>query len=313
MKLLFLSLCLAVSLSSFAQTVTEYQLNSSSQAGNVCTAPDGATWFADAPANKIGRIDSLGNKVEYTIPTVNSGPVGCAFGPADGLLYFAEQNTHKAAILNPATKVFQEYRIAPPNSGLAGVVFDAAGVLNIMVSGSSAIQRMQTDGTFLPVIQLATGRWPHGPALCDGDIWFAENTANRVAKLTVSGAVTEKVLPQSSSKPFAVTCASDGAYFTENATTVNKIGRINTTTLAITQWKIPSSGSNPMGITTGSDSNIYFAESTTDKIAMLPGGGGVITEYLIPTTNALPNKVTTNGNCIWFSERGAPQIGALCF
>jgi len=48
--------------------------------------------------------------------------------------------------------------------------------------------------------------------------------------MTLAGVVTEYVLPQLNSKPFVITTAPDGnLYFTEPA--VNKIGRINLTTL----------------------------------------------------------------------------------
>jgi virginiamycin B lyase len=195
-----------------AQTIKEFPLPA--QAGNVCVSPTNSNlvWFT--MANTMSSMDSIGNVTSYTIPTPNSGPVGCAFG-SDGLLYFGEQSGLKIASLDTSSGIFREFPIAAPNNGIAGVIFDANGILNIMVAGSSAIQRMQTNGSFLSPITLGGGQWPHGPALCGGYVWFVENTANRIARLTPSGGVTEALLPQSSSKPFSVTCIAELPYFTE--------------------------------------------------------------------------------------------------
>jgi streptogramin lyase len=328
--------------STFAQSVTEFPLtNPKEQAGNVCYVPAGSTqnsslsnlalqrfvaadgfvWFTDAPANSIGRMDPFGNITKYAIPTANSGPVGCAFGPSDGLLYFAEQSVvpAKVATLDPASDprapVIREFPMPAPNDGAAGVVFDANGILNIMNSKSSAIHRMRTNGTFLSPIRLAAGRWPHGPALCGGKVIFAENTANRFASLTTAGVVVEKALPQANSKPFAFTCGGDGmAYGTENG--VGKIVKVNpATTTLVKQFAILSGpASAPMGIGTGFDGNLYFANSQSNTIGKLTVGttGTLLPEIAIPIAGALPNKVTpcfTSGIC--FSQRGTSGIGVL--
>jgi virginiamycin B lyase len=328
--------------SSFAQSIAEFPLPvSTDQAGNVCAvsagathnpslsnlalqrliAADGFVWFTDAPANSIGRMDPFGKVTEYPIPTSNSGPVGCAFGPADGLLYFAEQSVvpAKVAILDPTSSptqpVIREFPMPPPSGGAAGVAFDANGVLNIMISKNSAIQRMRTDGTFLSPIQLALGRWPHGPVLCGGKLIFAENTANRFASLSTAGVVVEKVLPQANSKPFAFTCGGDGmAYGTENA--IGKIVKVNpATTTLVKQFSILSGPTSaPMGVATGFDGNVYFANSQSNTIGELTVGtsGTLMPEISVPVPGALPNKVTpcfTNAVC--FSQRGASGIGLL--
>lgn len=337
-----LAICFLAVGSSPAQSITEFPLtHPTEQAGNVCYVPagttqntnltnvalqrfiaaDGFVWFTNTPANSIGRMDSFGNVTEYPIPTANAGPVGCAFGPSDGLLYFAEQSAvpAKVATLDPVSDprapVIREFRMPAPNGGAAGVVFDTSGVLNIMIPGSSAIQRMRTSGTFLAPIQLAAGRWPHGPTLCGGKLFFAENAANRFASLTTTGVVVERVLPQANSKPFAFTCGGDGmAYGTENA--VGKIVKVNpATTTLVKQFAILSGATSaPMGIGTGFDGNVYFANSQSNTIGELTVGttGALLPEIPVPIAGALPNKVTpcfTNGIC--FSQRGASEIGLL--
>lgn len=272
-----------------AQGITEFSLPANANAGNLCAQDTTLIWFTDDPNNAIGQMDASGNVYEYVLPTAHAGPVGCAFGP-DGRLYFAEQLVYKIGAFDPVSTTFTEWRVPAPNRNIAGVAFDAAGVLNIMVAGSSAIHRMQIDGTFLAPIQLPLGRYPHGPSLCAGNIWFAEYTANRVAVLDLSGLVTEFLLPQANSKPFQTACATDGLYFTES--NVARVGRIDPTTLAISQWNTLSLNSQPQGITAGYDGNLWLAEGNSNKLTvMLPGGTAMI-EYPVPTAKAWPNKLS---------------------
>jgi streptogramin lyase len=53
--------------------------------------PDGAVWFVEQNANKIGRISTDGVITEYPIPTISSSPCCIVAGP-DGALWFAESN-----------------------------------------------------------------------------------------------------------------------------------------------------------------------------------------------------------------------------
>src|SRR5262249_19128163 len=50
----------------------------------------------------------------------------------------------------------------------------------------------------------------------DGDLWFTENSGNRVGRITPAGAVTEFPIPTASSQPFGITAGPDGnLWFTE--------------------------------------------------------------------------------------------------
>ena len=177
-----------------------------------------------------------------------------------------------------------------------------------MASGNNAILRMTTAGVFLPKIQLSAGRYPHGPSGCpDGNVWFAEVNANRVAKVDALGYVTEILLPQGSSKPFSTACSEDGVYFTEQ---IGKIGRVNYTTLTITQWTTPNRRSRPTGIAI-SNGNVYFAETDTGKIGVMAVGGGLITEVTIPFFGVSPDKLTAGPGGVWFSQHDLAEIGVI--
>jgi virginiamycin B lyase len=60
----------------------------------IATGPDGALWFTENTANKIGRITTDGIINEYPVPTASSGPWGIVAGP-DGALWFTESGAGK--------------------------------------------------------------------------------------------------------------------------------------------------------------------------------------------------------------------------
>src|ERR1700731_2568477 len=56
---------------------------------SITAGPDGALWFTEGNANKIGRITTAGVFTEFPVPTANSFPAGITAGP-DGNLWFVE-------------------------------------------------------------------------------------------------------------------------------------------------------------------------------------------------------------------------------
>src|SRR5204862_182927 len=61
---------------------------------NIVAGPDGALWFAEYGAAKVGRITTGGQLTEFPTPTPNSQPYSLAAGP-DGALWFTENATSK--------------------------------------------------------------------------------------------------------------------------------------------------------------------------------------------------------------------------
>src|SRR5438552_612546 len=70
--------------------VSEFPLGTAPPAPQgIAAGPDGALWYTDPGANKIGRISTTGAVTEYTLPTAASDPRGIAARP-DGALWFTE-------------------------------------------------------------------------------------------------------------------------------------------------------------------------------------------------------------------------------
>ena len=102
----------------------------------------------------------------------------------------------------------------------------------------------------------------------DGALWFTEYYANKIGRITASGAFKEYDVPTSGSRPCGIAAGPDGAlWFTEYGS--NKIGRI-TTSGAFKEYLVPTAGSEPQGIAAGPDGALWFAEFDGNKIARYP-------------------------------------------
>src|SRR5262245_25653246 len=78
----------------------------------------------------------------------------------------------------------------------------------------------------------------------DGRLWFTEKDANRVARMTTAGVITEYPVPTANSAPERITAGPDGyVWFTER--NAGKIGRILGTGGAIVEFKVPGVGAAP--------------------------------------------------------------------
>lgn len=151
----------------------------------------------------------------------------------------------------------------------------------------------------IPTPQSLPGSITQGP---DGNLWFTETAANKIAKITPLGSITEYVLPTEDSRPNGIVQGPDGnLWFTEPGS--NKIGKV-TPTGAITEYPIPNA---PWHITAGPDGNLWFTgrTGTISKITI----SGVVTEYPVASTTG-PGNITqgSDGN-IWFTE--AYKVGKI--
>ncbi|HEV3083830.1 MAG TPA: DUF4214 domain-containing protein [Gemmataceae bacterium] len=143
----------------------------------------------------------------------------------------------------------------------------------------------------------------------DGNLWFTEQAANQIGRITTNGTITEFAVPTPKSQLEHITAGPDGAlWFTESGS--NRIGRI-TTDGAVTEFAIATANSSPMAIVTGSDGNLWFTETAANQIGRITPAG-LITEFAIPTKDSLPGGITAgpDGN-LWFTEGGALKIGRI--
>jgi streptogramin lyase len=154
------------------------------------------------------------------------------------------------------------------------------------------------------------GGFPLGTALgSDGNVWFTEFNADKIAKITPAGAVTEYPIPTANSQPSGIAAGPDGnLWFTETA--ANKIGKI-TPAGVITEYPIPTATSGPEGITAGPDGKLWFTEFATDRIGRITTSGAITTfKILAKNTGPLGITAGSDGN-LWFTQDDSNQIGRI--
>jgi virginiamycin B lyase len=303
-----------------AQTITEYPIpTANSNPSGITTGPDGALWFTEQGANKIGRITTAGAVAEYLIPTANSNPGGIITGP-DSALWFTEGAGKIGRITTAGT--ITEYPL-PTSGGFSrppvAITAGPDGALwfteSSLVEGG-AIGRITTTGaiTEYPVGSNETFYGiTSGP---DGALWFAAFSCGVgchggiIDRITTAGTVTQA--GTASGSPQGITAGPDGALwftFTGSFGSPNAIDRITTSGVQ-TAYPIPS-GNTPVGITAGPDGALWFTEQAASKIGRITTAG-VITEFSTPTAASQPSQIATGPDGrLWFTEQSANQIGAF--
>ena len=86
----------------------------------ITAGPDGALWFTEYYAKKIGRISTAGVITEYPVPSGKS-PAGITAEP-DGALWFAEYRGYKIGRITTAGEI-TEYPVATTSdAGRFGII-----------------------------------------------------------------------------------------------------------------------------------------------------------------------------------------------
>ncbi len=298
-----------------AATITEFAIPTpNSRPTDITAGPDGALWFTERDANKIGRITTAGAITEFAIPTAGSSPMGITAGP-DGALWFTEFNGSKIGRITTAGAI-TEFAVPGPTLGSTNVPLDitagpdgALWFTDLAFSGNftvNGIGRITTAGTITEFATPTASTLPPagitaGP---DGALWFTELDATKIGRITTGGTVTEFSLPTAGTEPAGITAGPDGAlWFTE----FERIGRI-TTGGAITEFPL-APHITPVDITAGPDGALWFTES--NKIGRITTAG-TITEFSLPTPGSFPFGISVGPDgALWFTEFNGNRIGRI--
>jgi hypothetical protein len=164
----------------------------------------------DVIKHKIVR-DARGEITEFPVPSKTVGVIqGIAAGP-DGAIWFTSREENMIRRMSPTGRFEGEFRIP-----------------------STSSDKFASNGSWPRVIAA-------GP---DGNLWFAEMAANKIARITAKGEITEFAIPTADSKPYCVATGPDQAvWFTESG--ADKIGRLDPKSGAIAEYPLPSPKSFP--------------------------------------------------------------------
>jgi streptogramin lyase len=310
---LLVALAAAASAGAAPRAVEEFSVpTAASQPSAIAAGPDGAAWFTEKAANKIGRITTAGAITEFTIPAAGSEPTAIAAGP-DGNIWFTESAGNAVARITPAG-VITQFTVPTASSNPSGISGGADGNVWFTEKAASKIARITPSGTITEFSTLFASDGPTGisPGPVDGGeaIWFVGTTGNHVGfQGLTSGVSGETTIPTPSSTPLGIAQGSDGAaWFTESA--VATVGRISFLFSSITEFPLPDG--SPAGITSGSDGALWLTIPAVSHIVRFTTAGVETDSVATPTAKSEPLGITagTEGT-IWFTEKAGNKIGRI--
>jgi streptogramin lyase len=174
-------------------------------------------------------------------------------------------------------------------------------IIALFLSTASVLAATFTE---YPIPTPGSGPWgiTSGP---DGALWFTEQRAGQIGRISTSGVVTEY---HGTFNPRGIAAGPDGAlWFIEGST--RSIGRI-TTAGTVTHFSIPNFVGD--GIATGPDGALWFTEFSASRIGRITTGGAV-NEYATPTLNSGPEEIASGPDgALWFTESYAKPDRSHC-
>jgi len=197
----------------------------------IAAGADGNLWFVDIGQRKVGRITLSGTITEFGLPANVGGPYAITSGP-DGNIWVTTTALGQGR---------QDWILRFTIDGAVTGQFPAGK--GIGFSGS------------------APERITSGP---DGNLWFTEFFADRIARMTPAGVLTEFPLPGSDRAPRGIVTGPDGnLWFVESHFNHTGIGRI-TTKGVVNEYPLGGSQADQLqvsDIVAAPDGNLWFNQS----------------------------------------------------
>lgn len=247
-----------------------------SQPAGITAGPDGAVWFTEGAASRVGRITTDGRVTTFPLGA-DTTPTDIVAGP-DGNLWFTETTAGRIGRITPAG-VITEFSTAPiafPASITAGpdgnLWFSAFQVLGF----TGGVARMTPAGVVTQFPVPMAPKPQDMAAGADGALWYT--TPAGIGRITTAGENSGWNIGTGISY---LTRGPDGnMWFTQ--TSRNRIGRI-TPSGAVTFFGPGVMASRrgrhrfsaPLGITAGPDGLIWFTEHAGGRIGRVRADGTI--------------------------------------
>jgi virginiamycin B lyase len=139
----------------------------------------------------------------------------------------------------------------------------------------------------------------------DGAMWFTEQGADQIGRITIAGAITEYALP-AGSEPGAITAGPDDAlWFVQPAisdvTEITTAGVVGTPISTVAD-SCTEEGSGPVGIAEGSDGNLWVTDANTNPGAIVRIVAGRVSGENCLTTDGTLSAITSGPDgALWFT------------
>jgi virginiamycin B lyase len=290
-------------------TITSFQASApvSPESGPyaIAAGSDGALWFTDPYAHRIGRMTVNGVLTLQAPVPPGSFQYDIAAG-GDGAMWFVSQSPSRVNRIDAAGNVlFKD--LAEPLANPTDIVSGPDGALWFTETVKKAIGRIPAATPLaVPDESRTTAEGPNGIASGpDGRIWFVEYSASKVGRMALDGSTTYFPLPPAIENPDAIAAGPDGALW---VTTLNPAAIVRMTTEGVSlTHRLPVSPF-PGEIATGSDGALWFTAS--DNIGRITTNGEIEIFPLPAGVGVLDIAPGPDGN-LWFTQANAGMIGRI--
>ncbi len=252
--------------------ITQFPLPDGHSGGSIVAGSDGNLWFTEDSA--IGRITPSGTITEFPYPRTGTNVTCIPSTDIDQFEDIAGAPSQDVWFIDRASVSATGWRIGriTPSGEFCGTGRLYPGDRcwtgrQHLVLGARAHRSATGKTTTFPAAALGITAGP------DGNMWFTEGPANKIGRITSTGAITEFPLPAPFNNPFAITTGPDGnLWFTEHQfswptweplTTSSLLGRVTPG-----GEFAGTGGPNSPAIAAGPDGNLWLTGSS--GLAVLP-------------------------------------------
>lgn len=278
---------------------------------------DGALWFTEQMANKLGRLDpATGAFKEYALKVEDSGPHGLV-ADREGNVWFTGNFKGYIGKLDPRTGTVTEYKIPDPKGeDPHTAVFDSQGMLWLTLQVANMVGRLDPRNGKIDLKHVPTAdSHPYGIAInSKGVPVFCEFATNKLASIDPQTMeIKEYTLPEGARPRRMAIDASDRVYFTDFSG--GHLGRLDWASGTVKMWESPGGEkSAPYGITITPDGMVWYSESgvkpntiiqfdpKSEKFARanIPSGGGTVR-----------NMAATADGRVYIACSGVDKVGVV--
>ena len=278
---------------------------------------DGALWFTEQMANKIGRLDpKTGEFKEYPLKATNSGPHGLV-EDAQGNIWFTANFAGYVGKLDPKTGDVAEYKMPvekadDPHS----LIFDGNGMLWFTLQGANMVGLLNPKSGKIELKDVPTeNALPYGIQMSSKGVpFFCELGTHKIGSIDPKTmAIRDYDLPAEVRPRRLAIDTQDRVYFSDFKS--GHLGRLDPKTGAVKLWDSPGGAeSNPYGITITPDGMVWYSESGVKPNTMvrfdpkaetfakadIPSGGGVVR-----------NMAATKDGRVYIACSGVDKVGVV--
>jgi virginiamycin B lyase len=276
---------------------------------------DGAIWFTEARANKIGRLDPRNPRgiEEFPIPGPDSEPRSITTA-SDGALWFHLSKSKKVARMEPVSPhEVNEFLIPSSLTDVFGIAADRTGGVWFTQTGGRRIGRVAARPPHA-MTELRVRGYPMGIGTGpDGDVWFLMQSWGSVGHIrSISPEELELfalAVPDGRLTEIAAGPQREVWFLDADRNTFGRFGVAPPH--VVKEFEVPRSLGMLVDLAVGKDGTVWLlSQDAVFRCEVVPPYA--LVRFPIPTPGADPKQMVIgpDGN-LWFTESGTDRIGRM--